>query len=59
MNTEQNFLVRYGLHTFVACTQKSGKNIFFFTRTESLSMICHAKALINEAFGEIIEFQPI
>ncbi len=59
MNKEQIFLVRYGLHNFVSCKIQSGRSIFFFTRQESQNMICHAKDLIKETFGEIVLAQPV
>ena len=59
MNTEENFLVRYGLHNFVSCTRLNGKNTFFIKGMESQSMICHAENLIKETFGEVMEIQRV
>ena len=52
MNKEQNFLVRYGLHTFVTCERTSGSHVFFIKGMEGQNMICHAKNLIKGGFGE-------
>ncbi len=55
MNTEQNFLVRYGLHSFVSFAQLNGKDTFVIKNRESESMICHAEYLIKETFGEVMK----
>lgn len=57
MNTEQNFLVRYGLHGFVSCALQNGERAFFIKCGESQSMICHAENLIKGAFGDIVNIQ--
>ena len=59
MNTEHNFLVRYGLHNFVTCTQTNGKNTFFIKCLANQNMIYHAEYLIKEAFGETMDIKLI
>jgi len=59
MNTEQHFLIKYGLHNFVTYTPTSGKRIFLIKNMEGRNMIRHAKTLIKESFGETIEIQVI
>ena len=59
MNTEENFLVRYGQHNFVSCTRLNGERTFFIKGLESHSMICHAENLIRETFGEVMAIQRV
>jgi len=59
MNTEQNFLVRYGLHNFVSCSGGNGKNTFFIRCGVGQRMIRHAENLIKEAFGDVMEIQRV
>jgi hypothetical protein len=59
MITEQNFLVRYGLHNFVSCSEKNGKNTFFIKCGVGQRMTCHAEYLIKEAFGEVMDIQLV
>lgn len=57
MITEQNFLVRYGLHNFVTFRQNEGKNIFFIRSLESQNMIRHAQRLIKDTYGDVLDVQ--
>ena len=57
MNTEQNFLVRYGLHNFVTCAERDGKNTFSIKPGSSPSLMRHAEFLIKETFGDVMEVQ--
>ncbi|MBC8267192.1 MAG: hypothetical protein H8E36_00395 [Rhodospirillaceae bacterium] len=59
MNTEQHFLIKYGLHNFVTCTRKCGKQVFLIRSMEGQNMIAHAKNLIKGGFGETTEIQTI
>lgn len=59
MITEQNFLVRYGLHNFISCTQINGRITFLIRGIVSQKLICHAEHLITEAFGDLMEIQHV
>lgn len=59
MHTEQNFLVRYGLHNFVSCSQLNGRHTFFINSMEGQVMAGHAEYLIKETFGEVMDIQWI
>ncbi len=59
MSTEQHFLIKYGLHSFVTCAITSGRHIFLIKKMEGPSMIRHAMNLIEESFGETAEIQVI
>ena len=59
MNTEQHFLIKYGLHNFVTCARTSGKQVFFIRSTESQNMTNHAQHLIKEGFGETVDIRII
>ncbi len=59
MNTENNFLVRYGLHNFVSCTRLNGKNTFVIQSMEGQIMTGHAEHLIRETFGDVMDIQLV
>lgn len=51
MSKTQTFLITYGLHNFVSCTDIAGKPVFSIKKQQGDKMIGHAKALIMGAFG--------
>lgn len=59
MSTEQNFLIIYGLHNFVTHALKKGKHVFFIRAKAGRNMICHAKTLIKESFGETTDIHVV
>ena len=59
MNIEHDFLVKYGIHNFVTCAEKAGKQTFFIRKTERDSMIKHARNLITGAYGEATDIRVV
>jgi len=59
MSTEENFLVRYGLHNFVTSTLASGRQIFLIKSMQSQDMISHAMDLIKGKFGDSVEIKLV
>jgi len=59
MSTEENFLVRYGLHNFVTSTLASGRQIFLIKSMQSQDMISHAMGLIKGKFGDSVEIKLV
>ncbi len=57
MSTEHNFLIKYGLHNFVAFSQHGGKNTFTIQGVESQKMIRHAASLIEGRYGRSAHIQ--
>jgi len=59
MSVEHDFLVKYGIHNFVSCAEKAGKQTFFIRKSERDSMIKHAKSLITGAYGDTTDIRII
>lgn len=59
MNKEQIFLIKYGLHNFVSCANKAGKNVFSIRKNARENMIRHAKSLIQGGYGDGAEIQLV
>jgi hypothetical protein len=57
MNTEENFLTRYGLQHFVTCTQSGGQHAFVIKGQEGQKMIKHAESLIKGRHGAAARIQ--
>ncbi len=59
MTNEQNFLIKYGIHNFVACTIAHGKRIFTIKARTDQTLIDHAKYLIKNAFGDNTQIRVV
>lgn len=59
MSTEENFLVRYGLHNFVTSTLASGRQVFLIKSKQSQDMISHAMYLIKGKFGDNVDIKLV
>jgi len=57
MSNEQNFLITYGLHSFVTHAQSEGKHIFTICGMETQKLISHAKSLIAGKYGNAAHIQ--
>ncbi len=52
MNTQQQFIIRYGLQHFVTYAKSVAGSMFSIDAHESRKMIDHATRLIREQFGD-------
>ena len=59
MRNPQNFLVTYGLHSFVTYTKKRCTHAFAIKGGESQKMVTHATNMIKENFGESANIQVV
>ena len=57
MNTEENFLTRYGLQHFVTCTQSGERHAFVINGEEGQKMVNHAESLIKGRHGATAHIQ--
>ena len=58
MSNERNFLIRFGLHSFVTrMGNRRGKADFEIKADEGGDMVRHASHLIRGGFGEHISIQ--
>lgn len=48
----QDFLIRYGLHSFVTYHPKGSSPSFSIKTSETTKMVRHAQKIIREAYGD-------
>lgn len=59
MKNENNFLITYGLHSFVGHVTNGDKGIFTICARAGQKMVRHATALISECYGESAAIQLV
>lgn len=51
MKNADNFLITYGLHSYVTHAQIGGRSVFTIGAPAGRKMIRHAKTLLSDTFG--------
>jgi hypothetical protein len=59
MKNENNFLISYGLHSFVTHAKEGNRAVFTICAREGKKMIRHATSLISECYGETAAVQVV
>lgn len=59
MKNENNFLITYGLHQFVAHATDGDRSVFTIRAREGRKMVGHAMALISECYGGTAAIQVV
>lgn len=59
INSDQDFLVKYGIHNFVSVKHQDNALVFLIERTMNPKMISHAQNLILGAYGTKTKIQQV